>query len=425
MFDGKRKLEAAGRQHPPTLIGLARLTKMAFDGASLAPLRSMLVKRVHENPGDAAAFLDLSFIAHLQGRSNLQQILQAHALELERVYRKPPETTTGDPIRLLAFVAPGDFMANMPVEFMIEGASISLEIVYLRGEQLIPQSLPEHDVALVAVSESSKNRSLLRALGPIARAWPRPVVNAPDRIARLSRDGTWALLRSAPDIAIPKSARIDRVHLDDIARATLSVETVLDGSGFPIIARPLDSHSGEGLAKLDDPSAVADFLRVRNEGEFYIAPFVDYRSRDGLYRKYRIALIEGRPYACHMAISQHWMIHYFNAEMTTRADRRAEEAHFIATFDEAFAVRHARALRSIAERVGLDYVPVDCGEIGDGRLVVFEVGTNMIVHAMDSPDLFPYKRPQMEKTFRAFHTMLRKASRRAPGIAAESLIQQG
>jgi hypothetical protein len=80
----------------------------------------------------------------------------------------------------------------------------------------------------------------------------------------------------------------------------------------------------------------------------------------------------------------------------------------MADFDTDFAVRHAGAFRAIAERVGLDYLPFDCGETRDGRLLLFELGTNMIVHGMDSPEIFPYKRPQMEKVFGAFADMLRR-----------------
>jgi hypothetical protein len=32
----------------------------------------------------------------------------------------------------------------------------------------------------------------------------------------------------------------------------------------------------------------------------------------------------------------------------------------------------------------------------------------MIVHDMDPPDLFPYKKPQMRKVFDAFEAMLRR-----------------
>jgi len=36
----------------------------------------------------------------------------------------------------------------------------------------------------------------------------------------------------------------------------------------------------------------------------------------------------------------------------------------------------------------------------------------MIVHAMDSPELFPYKPPQMRKVFTAFLALLERAAGR-------------
>jgi hypothetical protein len=121
-----------------------------------------------------------------------------------------------------------------------------------------------------------------------------------------------------------------------------------------------------------------------------------------------------------MAISEHWMIHYLNADMTGSAEKRAEEARFMAGFDQDFAIRHATALRAIAERIALDYIPFDCGETRDGKLLVFESGTNMVVHAMDSPDLFPYKRPQMDKVFGAFRAMLRDRAAHMEVTAADA-----
>ena len=118
-----------------------------------------------------------------------------------------------------------------------------------------------------------------------------------------------------------------------------------------------------------------------------------------------------------MAISQHWMINYINADMKDSAEKRAEEARFMIDFDIDFAVRHRAALDAIAERVGLEYLPFDCAETQDGKLLVFETGTNMIVHAMDPPDIFPYKRPQMEKVFAAFRAMLENACKpHGPGV---------
>jgi hypothetical protein len=411
------QLDTGVGSEPPVPIGLPTLAKMAFDGADLAPVWNALVTRVDQDPRDAAAYLDLSTIAHIQGRPDDRLVLQALALEISRIYRQPATATTSPPIRLLAFMAPGDFLANMPIEFMLQDANVTLDMVYVLPGQPLPQALPDHDVAIVAVAESSPNQPLLRELDGLLPAWPRPVVNAPDRIARLTRDGTWALLESAPGVAIPINARVDRPTMERIVAGGEPLGAVLGGKTFPIVARPLDSHAGEGLEKLDDPAALGSYLLRRPEHEFYLAPFIDYRGSDGLYRKYRVALIAGRPYASHMAVSTHWMIHYLNADMMGQANRRAEEARFMATFENDFAARHATALDAIARRAGLEYLPFDCGETRDGRLLVFETGTNMIVHAMDSPELFPYKRPQMEKVFAAFETMLRKICRRPPGIA--------
>jgi hypothetical protein len=308
-------------------------------------------------------------------------------------------------------MAPGDFMANTPLEFMLEGSSIVLDMMYVVPGTALPES-PEHDVALVAIDESDETAPVLREISKFVKSWPRPVVNAPDRIARLTRAGTWELLRSARHVVMPKNARIDRKTFARVAAGDVAIESILDGVGFPIIARPSWSQAGMGLVKMEDASAIEAYLSERADAEFYLAPFVDYRSRDGLYRKARIAVIDGRPYVCHMAISQHWMIHYLNADMRNDAAKRAEEARFMADFDAGFGARHAAAFREIAERTGLEYLPIDCAETQDGKLLVFEVGTAMIVHAMDPSELFPYKRPQMEKVFKAFHAMLYNAARR-------------
>jgi hypothetical protein len=394
---------------PAVPIGLPTLAKLAFDGKNLEPLWQTLLERALANPHDAAALMDLSTIAHIRGQRHERLVLQMHALEAQRLYRLSPAHDAADGLRLLALMVPGDFLANTPVEFLLEGSDVTLDIVYVIPGLPLPDPLPEYDVVLVAATELEDNRPALREIAALTASWGRPVLNAPDRIARLTREGTWALLNSAPGVVFPVNARIDRAALARIAAGDAFAASILGNSDFPMLARPVDTHAGDGLAKLDDRAQIAAYLSERAEQNFVIAPFIDYRSRDGLFRKYRIALIAGRPFACHMGISEHWMIHYLNAGMSERAWKRAEEARFMAEFDYDFAVRHEIALHAIAERIGLDYVTVDCGETLDGELLVFEAGNGMIVHAMDPPDLFPYKRPQMDKVFAAFAAMLRNA----------------
>jgi glutathione synthase/RimK-type ligase-like ATP-grasp enzyme len=180
---------------------------------------------------------------------------------------------------------------------------------------------------------------------------------------------------------------------------------------FPIIVRPRGSHAGVGLAKLDDPSALARYLAERPEQEFFVSRFVDYANEDGLFRKYRVVFVGGRPYACHMAIAARWDIWYLNAGMSDNAAKRLEEETFMRTFDIGFARRHATALAGMAERIGLDYFTIDCAENKDGDLLIFEADNTAVVHNMDSPEVFPYKPPQMRRIFEAFAAMLHGRAR--------------
>jgi hypothetical protein len=133
---------------------------------------------------------------------------------------------------------------------------------------------------------------------------------------------------------------------------------------------------------------------------------VDYSSADGQFRKYRIVVVDGKAYPCHMAIADQWDIWYLNAGMSLSESKRLEEAAFMRTFDDGFAVRHKNALSRMIERVNLDYYLVDCAENQKGELLIFEADNTAVVHNMDSPELFPYKPPQMLAIFKAFANLL-------------------
>ena len=378
------------------LIGLARLARMAFAGADLGPLKARLLERISQNECDANALMDLSSVLQLMGQRQAGVSLQAAALEIQQLYRLPCSAESVG-VRLLAILSPGDLAQNNILEFLIEESDITLDMLYVGPDIPLPPTLPDHDLAMVAICETDRNRPLLKQIETLAKSWPRPLLCAPDRIARLSRDGACRLLQSAPGIVVPVTKRIDRPALESIGRS----ETV-----FPVIVRPVDSQKGLGLMKLDNPDDIAGYLKTRPESAFYVAPYVDYRGPDGQFRKYRIVLIDQRPYVCHMAISDSWVVHYMSAGMLQSPAKRAEEARFFATFDDEFARRHRHALASIAQRLELEYVGIDCGETPAGDLLIFEVDSGMTVHAMDSADIFPYKQPQMRKVFRAFRQML-------------------
>ena len=388
-------------------IGLAALARMTFEGVDVQPLWNQLVERATADPTDSSALMDLATMLLLSGDRDNGLRVQAQALELRRLYRRPAGGASA--LRLLALAAPGDTMANTPLDFLLEGSDIELLTLYVSPEHPPLGSLPDHDVAFLAIGESEANLAVLRALEPILPHWPRPLINGrPDRIAELTRDGVCALLAGVEAVVAPATARVSREILGGIGRDQIALDGLLPGQAFPIIVRPIGSHAGTGLEKLDSRGAIAGYLAGQDADSFYMAPFVDYAGPDGQFRKQRIALIEGRPFICHMAISPRWMVHYLNADMLENAVNRAEEAQFMADFDQGFARRHAAAFEQLHQRIGLDYFAIDCAETRDGRLLLFEADVAMIVHAMDPPALFAYKQPQMRKVFDAFQAMLRR-----------------
>lgn len=405
---GTQTTDQTDDNRPQPLIGLAPLMRQAFSGVDLRPLGARLVQRAMQYPGDANTLMDLSTVLQLIGNRELGLATQTQALQIQQHYQLAAATGTPG-IRLLAIVSAGDLMANTPLEFLIEGSDVALDLLFVDATLPLPAELPEHDLVFVALGESDQNRPLLAHIAQQAKSWTRPLLNRPECIANLTRNGACALLGTAPGVSMPVSARIPRATLTQIASGELAVTTLLPDGDFPIIVRPVGSHAGHGLDKIDDAEAVGKYLETESAEEFYISRFVDYRSDDGLFRKYRIVLIDGKPFICHMGISQHWMIHYLNAGMAESAEKRAEEARIMAEFDTGFALRHASAFRAVTEILQLDYVGLDCGETRDGKLLIFEADSDMIVHAMDPVDIFPYKQATMRKIFDAFHAMLQRA----------------
>ncbi len=394
-------------EYPEPLIGLAKLMRMAYSGCDLAPLGTQLIERAETETG-GHALMDLSTVLQLRGNRDLALSMQAQAIETQQIY-SPPTAAGQVNIRLLAVMGEGDLMANTPLEFLLENSDVALDIVYVTQDLPLPDNLPEHDVLFVAIAQSDRNMPLLKQIGAAVALWPRRVLNRPERIALMSRNEACLLLKSAPGVEMPSTVRIARQVLQQVADKERPLTGILEDGEFPIIVRPVDSHAGKDLDKIEDLDALLNYLQIMPNDEFYLSRFIDYRGQDGLFRKYRIVLIDGEPFVCHVGISEHWMIHYLNAGMAESAEKRAEEERFMLDFDSGFACKHAEAFRAINERVGLDYLGIDCGETSDGKLLIFEVDSCMIIHAIDPVDIFPYKQPQMNKVFSAFRRMLQGA----------------
>ncbi|PYF00130.1 glutathione synthase/RimK-type ligase-like ATP-grasp enzyme [Rhodopseudomonas faecalis] len=388
-------------------IGFAKITKLAFDGVNLAPLLQELTRKIDNGTASAGDGMDLSLITQLLGDKATGLAIQDEVLAQHRLFRSPCATPTPR-LRVLALAAAIDMGGNTPIEFLLQDTDIELTTLYVVPGTELPSPLPEHDVAIVIASDSEECRPALAEIDRLAANWPRPLLNAPAKIVGLDRDKLFRLLGGIEGLDIPATITVGRAQLLDVLLSNCSLPEVAAGTDFPVIIRPRGSHAGVGLAKIDDVFALGKYLTERQDQEFFVARYVDYASEDGLFRKYRVVIADGKPYACHMAIADQWNIWYLNAGMSESASKRLEESTFMQTFDIGFGRRHRSALTELSARVGLDYFIIDCAETKSGDLLIFEADNTAVVHNMDSPTLFPYKPPQMQKIFDAFAAMLTK-----------------
>lgn len=279
------------------------------------------------------------------------------------------------PVRsVLVLAVRGGFQANLPLDRLFDD-STALHTLWLSDPQAvlrdprgaIPDHLPPIDCVFIAVAEDDRHADALRAADALADAIGAPVINRGRRIARLSRANTAALLCGLPDAVVPSHHVIRRGDTSPVA--------------FPIIIRPLGSHAGQGLCRIADAAELESHQDADAATPcFTVAPFVDYRSGDGAWRKYRVIFVDGVAYPLHLAIHDDWAVWYYNAGMQHCAAKQAEERRFLDDLRAAFPEPAATALRRLSERVGLDYFGLDCGVMPDGRLLVFEIETGMIVH---------------------------------------------
>lgn len=385
-------------------LGLAPFLRMNIHGDDLMAFSRNLLAKAQNFPEDSNLWMNLSTAMFCLGQRDLGLAMQAQALEINRIYRLAASTQIAK-LRLLLLMAPGDLAANTPLDCLLENTDIDLIFYYVSADELFAHPLPDHDLLMVALSEHEDHSKLLAMLDRRLKNWLQPIINAPQYISTTRRNVASTLLQDVPGLCIPSTLRVSRATLESISKELTPLSELIENCDFPVILRPVDSHAGRDLVKIENSMEITAYLAQVDVTAFFLSKFIDYSGQDGQFRKFRIALVDGHPFACHMAVSSHWMIHYVNAGMYEDADKRAEERFFMENFPD-FAERHQTALNEIYQRTKLDYLCIDCAETRAGELLIFEIDHAMVVHAMDSEELFPHKQFHMQKVKSAFRDFL-------------------
>jgi tetratricopeptide (TPR) repeat protein len=348
----------------------------------------------------APAWQNLAAIHAKAERHDLADGCRERAYALQRVYVE----VAGQPARRVLLLCAGRSAGNVPFDLLVpvpQNGRIKYAIDYAAPEE--DASLPPFDLVFNAVGDPDIAGPLAERLARFAQTCPRPLLNAPARVAATRRDRLPALLSGLADV---RCAPCIRVEDADEAVAQVWERAHAADMHLPLLVRPVATHGGEGLVRCDT-HAQFDAALAAQSGPYYVSAFHDTRDADGACRKYRAAFVDRVPYPYHLAISPHWMVHYFSAGMEGVRWKLDEEARFLADPAAALGARGAAAIAAIGRRLDLDYAGVDFTVLPDGSIFVFEANATMLVHRERPDGELAHKNAYVERIGGAFETMMR------------------
>jgi tetratricopeptide (TPR) repeat protein/glutathione synthase/RimK-type ligase-like ATP-grasp enzyme len=349
------------------------------------------------NPRNADSHYWIGGVWQRTGNIDAAQAAYAQGAKIRPVIRREAVKSPAD-FRLLALFAP--YAGNTPCEYLFKDAAYDTDTLALfDGSELDAASRGDVQLVVNLISDADQARAVLPAAARLVEKLGKPVINDPGRIRHTTRDAVARLLPGISGCRIPRLLRLDAGA--DVSAAALAK---LLPFSFPVLARPAGTHGGDDFEKIASLSDLANFLGSRPDSDHYVIEYIDYASADGHFRKYRFIFVGDEILPYHLAIGNDWKVHHLSTDMVNQPWMQREEAAFLARPGAVFMAGNYQALRTIRERIGLDYFGIDCALDGNGDMVVFEVNASMLVH--DDNAEFPYKDPFVRAIKRAFNAML-------------------
>jgi glutathione synthase/RimK-type ligase-like ATP-grasp enzyme len=265
------------------------------------------------------------------------------------------------------------------------------------------QPLPRHQLVFNAIGDADLSGEALTAAQSVVALSGAPVLNAPAAVLATGRSDNARRLARLSGVIAPATVTLSREILQSPDAVTVLARHTLQ---FPLLLRTPGFHTGRHFVLVDRVDALAEAVAGLPGTELTAIQYLDSRGADGKVRKYRVMLIDGRLYPLHVAISSHWKIHYFTAEMAERAEHRAEDAEFLENMPAVLGPRAMTALEQIQGALDLDYAGIDFGLSPAGDLLLFEANATMVVNPPEPEERWAYRRPAVERIFGAVRRML-------------------
>jgi hypothetical protein len=392
---------AAVAKHPNNAIGHANLAFVLLRGGEAQLARDHYQAALQLDPKNAETHRGLALALDALGRSGEAKVHADAGFAMQPLVQLPFRGG-GKPVRLSLLVSAG--AGNVPIERVLDDRVFAISKIVV---DYVPDDLrlPPADVIFNAIGDADlAPASLQRAAAIVARA-ASPVVNAPDAVQQTGRVAMSRRLSGIDDLTVPHIEAIPRDAFADAASAAR--ELTARGFEAPFLLRAPGYHTGAHFERVDAMEAAASIAAKLPGDELFAIEYVDLRGPDGSVRKYRAMIAGEELLPLHLAVSPHWKVHYFSAEMTESAEHRGEDEAFLRDMEGVLGARVMTVLETIRRRSGLDYGGIDFSIDREGRAVLFEANATMIVPAAGEDARWAYRREPVERIERAVRAMIR------------------
>jgi hypothetical protein len=336
----------------------------------------------------------------------------ATALHRERSRCCRPLTTSqyigaGPPLSVLALstTACGNIVTD---QFFDNRVVLLSSLAVDQADSATP--LPPHDLVFNTISDADLCSAELATAAAIVGRSSAPVINHPAAVAATGRAANARRLAGLEGVAAPRIRPVRRADLTGPRGAAFIAERGFD---FPLLVRTPGFHRGAHFVKVDAVQDLSGAVAPLPGDVLLLIEFLDTRDADGLLRKHRVIIVDGQLYPVHLAISRHWKVHYFSADMEARAEHRAHDAAFLADMERTLGSAAVAALGQIAATLDLDYGGIDFAIDRLGRVAVFEANAAMVAALPNADACWNYRRAPIRRIRGAVRAMIR---RRASGL---------
>ncbi|HEY2661649.1 MAG TPA: hypothetical protein VGI79_18155 [Caulobacteraceae bacterium] len=399
----------------PARAGLLKtLVRTARKADRLAVAEAAARAEFEAHPLDADIVEQLAEVLEADGRAGEALDLRNDHARRTGLRRGGLAEGVATTVLLLGAVGGG----HVPLRYLMEtGRFATLALGMLSPDQVDAplgqvdiEALKRADVVFNTLGDADRDGGQLAAATALCARLGKPVINPAAAIPKTSRDNAADLFAGIPDLITPVVRRSSPTDL-----ASTPIEA-------PLLVRPAGDHGGENLVLLRSEADKAAYLAEAPGERLLLTPFHDFRSSDGLWRKYRLIFVDRQVYPYHLAIGDHWLVHYWRAQMARAAWKKAEEERFLDDWRRVFGPRAAHAANEIARRLDLDYGGMDCALTEDGRLLLFEANACILLHLDEPAAAFPYKHRHVPPIREAFSRLVMA---RAAGQSGPADFQPG